>query len=81
MVAAGSHQLDSPRDSENLYFIGIAGAVTIFLLLIGIAIVVIIRRYRPKIEVPVDLNEHIYDTPAHEHSKIKNNDADKRGIP
>ena len=63
MVAAGSHQLDSPRDSENFYFIGIAGAVTIFLLLIVIAIVVINRRYCQKIEAPVDLNEHIYDIP------------------
>ena len=64
MFAAGSHQLGSPKNSENLYIIGIAGSVTISLLLVvTMAIVVIIRRFCQKVEVPVDLNEHIYDIP------------------
>ena len=66
MVAAGSPQLDSPapRKSKNLYFIGVAGGIAISLLLVVMAIVVIIRRYRQvkKVEARVDLNQHTPDS-------------------
>ena len=64
MAAAGSRQLDSPG-SNNLYFIGVAGVVAISLLLAVAAIMIIIRRYRKSkgVNVPVELNQHIYDTP------------------
>jgi hypothetical protein len=67
MAAADSRQLDSPvtRGSENLYFIGVAGAIAISLLLVVMVVMVTIRRYRQskKVEAHVDLNQHIYDTP------------------
>ena len=64
MAAAGSRQLDSPG-SNNLYFIGVTGVVAISLLLAVVAIMIIIRRYRKSkgVNVPVELNQHIYDTP------------------
>ena len=67
MVAAGSHQSDSPvpGGNDNLYLIGVAGAIAISLLLVVMAILVIIRRHHQskKVEARVDLNQHIYDTP------------------
>ena len=65
MAAAGTRQLDSPG-SNNLYFIGVAGGVAISLLLTVVVIMVTIRRYYHKSKranVPLELNEHIYDTP------------------
>ena len=65
MAAAGTRHLDSPG-SDNLYFIGVAGVVAISFLLIVVAIMVTIRRYYHKSKranVPLELNEHIYDTP------------------
>ena len=63
MIAA---QSDTPVPGpENLYFIGVAGAIGISLLLILIAIVVFIRRYRQskRAKAPLGLDQHIYDTP------------------
>ena len=63
MVAAGSTS-QSSRNSKNLYFIGVAGGIAISLLLVVMAIVVIIRRYRQskKVEARVDLNQHTPDS-------------------
>ena len=63
MIAAQSDS--GPGEKENLYFIGVAGAVGISLLLILMAIVVIIRRYRQskRAKASLDLDQHIYDTP------------------
>ena len=49
------------RNNDNLYFIGIAGAVLSFLLLV----IVIIGGYCKfkKVNAPVNPNQHIYDTP------------------